>query len=433
MSEIEFGHRRRSVFQKVDVLLLLVALLILAFGLTLIYSATHGTHGMRFVWKQLLALAVGGVAGIVIALIPDHYLRSFAGIAWVLAMGLVLLVAFRGEKVLGAQRWLVLFGLRLQPSEFLKLAFILVLAKTVEQHGESPNGLANLVGCALLSGLTFLAIAKQPDLGTALSIGAITGAVLFVAGLNLLLLVLPICLFGVPVVTGLLMAAAGQSVSIAAVWPFALAVLVLLGLLLLVRLFVAPNLPIAVPLVVGVAVTVGILATPLIWSRINPYQIQRLTSFLQPESDSRGAGYQSIQSIIAIGSGGMWGKGLLRGPQNVLGFLPHRHTDFVFSVLGEEMGFWGVTVLMALFAVLLLRMIVIAMACRELFGTFVVTGVASLFAFHVFVNVGMTTGLMPVTGLPLVLVSYGGSSLVSSCVALGLVENFHRSRQESDS
>ena len=372
--DVNFDGRSRSWTRRVDLLLVVVAALIVAFGLVLIHSATQGPHGGRFLWKQLLSLGIGTVAAIFVALVPDHYLRSFAEIAWVLAMVAVAAVAFGGEKVLGAQRWLVFFGLRVQPSEFLKLAFILLLAKLGERNAEDPDAPVALLGMGGVAALTFVAIAKQPDLGTALSIAAITAGVLFVTGVNLLLLVLPVCIFGLPVAVGLLMVASGQAVTVEAALPFALVLVGLIAFLVLVRVCLLPRLPLLVPVVVGLSMVAGILATPIIWERINPYQRQRLTSFLRPESDSRGAGYQSIQSIIAIGSGGMWGKGLLRGPQNVLGFLPHRHTDFVFSVLGEELGFWGVSVLLSLFAVLLLRMVVIAMSCREVFGTLVVTG-----------------------------------------------------------
>jgi rod shape determining protein RodA len=233
----------------------------------------------------------------------------------------------------------------------------------------------------------------------------------------------------VPLLCPLLCLALGWPLGWSSAVPLALAILLVFLIVVVVAKLGRLTVSLGAPLVVSLALAAGILASPLVFEHLNPYQQVRLTSFLVPEADPRGTGYNLIQSMIAVGSGGLWGKGLFRGSQNVLGFLPHKHTDFIFSVLGEECGFWGVALTVGLILLFLARALIIAASARDAFGTFVAVGVTSMFAFHFLVNIGMTLGLMPITGVPLLLVSYGGSALTSSLVCVGLLMNIALRRE----
>jgi rod shape determining protein RodA len=274
-------------------------------------------------------------------------------------LALLALTDLTGRTALGAQRWLAVGPLSLQPSELSKLALIVTLAWSLSRRSSPPSRWAELVPYLLHTAPLVLLVFLQPDLGTALSFLAILLGMLWAAG--------------VP---------RGQ----------------LAGL-----------------------VAAGLVASPLAWPLLKPYQRTRLLAFLDPGADPLGAGYNLIQSKIAIGSGGVWGKGLFAGTQNTLQFLPMQHTDFVFAVIGEELGFVGAVGVLLLFCLWLWRVLQVASSARDSFGSYLCVGVASMVAFHVLVNVGMTVGLAPATGIPLPFVSYGGTALVAQLAGVGLV------------
>lgn len=361
----------RQLFVNVDWGTLLFALAILGLSVVILYSATydHQDTLSGLYLKQLWWIGLGLLA-MCLAQCWDYqtlcrYAYVFYGIA---ILGLIAVMLF-GRVVNGAQRWLVLGPWRLQTSELIKPALILLLARYFAEGKRQEDGLLTLwdlpVPLALVV-LPFLLVVKQPDLSTGMVLLAIAGVMIGVVGLQRRVLV------------------------------------------------------------VGFVLVLGF--APLAWNMLAEYQRNRLLTLFNPQADLLGTGYHSWQSKIAIGSGGLWGRGLRAGTQSHLNFLPEKHTDFIFAVLGEEMGFMGVLLLIGLFCGLLLRGFAIAYRARDRLGTLIVTGVVTLVSVQVFLNIGMTIGLLPILGLPLPLVSYGGSSLVTTLLCLGLLMNVRMRR-----
>jgi len=320
-------------------------------------------------------------------------------------IALVLTLAV-GVSRMGAERWLAIGPFRFQTSEMGKIGLILALARYLSFHKVSVSRFRDF---AVTVGLVLVPIAlihRQPDLGTALVYGSIFLPMVYWAGLanlHLLAIITPVI----------------NAVCAFAGWiPWLVFLLILVGVLFLMR----P--PLRWTVVIAVINLVVGIVTPAIWDRLEPFQQRRIETFFSPEKDPLGAGYQIIQSQVAIGSGGLWGKGFLEGSQTRLAYLPETHTDFIFAVLGEEFGFLGAIVIVALYVLLIWRIFRMALVANNNFASFVCIGVGSMFAFHGIINIGMTIGLAPVTGLPLLLVSYGGSSLLTNGLAIGMVLGF---------
>ena len=344
---------------------LLVALLLLAgIGLLVLYSA--GGQDLTLVERQLLRLGVGFAVLLALAQLPPHYLERWAPWAYGLGLGLLLAVLWVGDEGKGAQRWLDLGVMRFQPSELMKLAVPLMLARHLAAR-PLPPGPRALLASLLLVAAPVVLIALQPDLGTALLVGS--------SGLFVLLLA------GIP-------------------WRL-----------------------------VGLTALAGLASAPVLWHFLRDYQRQRVLTFLDPESDPLGAGYHIIQSKIAIGSGGLFGKGWLNGSQAHLEFLPERSTDFIFAVFGEEFGLIGILLLLALYLFVVIRGLTIAVQAQSSFTRLLCGSLVLTFFVYVFVNIGMVTGLLPVVGLPLPLISYGGTSLVTMMAAFGILMSVHTHRK----
>jgi rod shape determining protein RodA len=352
------GIDRRLIYN-VDWVLLASTLLLSLVGVAMVYSATHAGQKPDLYLKQLALVGVGLVGMAVAAAIDYRRLADRAVLLYVVSLVALVYVLRFGPLIAGTRRWILLGGLQLQPSELVKLAAAVFVAKLFSEFRQESLGLRDvaLPGAAL--GLLALLIARQPDLGTAACLVPLFLAVAFLAGLRM-------------------------------------------------------------RAVLGVA-AVLVLSAGLAWPMLKDYQRTRIYTFLDPSLDPRGAGYQKIQSQIAVGSGGLLGRGFLEGSQAQLGYLPARHTDFIFSVLAEEAGFVGVLLALALYLLLLWRMLETARLARDRLGAFLVAGVSAAFAFQVVYNVGMVAGLVPVKGLPLPLMSYGGSSMVASLMGIGLV------------
>ncbi len=351
------------------------SLAIVSLSIVLLYSATserlEGPSGMHL--KQLVWAVIGLVSMFAVLCIDYQTLCRHAYVLYgALLVSLVIVLLF-GRVVNGSQRWLVLGPWHVQTSELAKPVLILVLARYFTEH--TPAGTASLTFRdlllpVLLVGLPFGLIVKQPNLSTAMVLVVLLAVMALMIGLR-----------GTTLIT-----------------------LLLLG--------------------------VGVL--PLAWTLVlKDYQRERLLTLLNPQPDLLGAGYHSWQSKIAIGSGGLWGKGLLAGTQSRLSFLPERHTDFIFAVLAEEVGFVGVVLLLCLFVCLLVHGFIIAYRARDRLGALVATGVVTMLAVQIFLNIGMTIGLVPIIGLPLPLMSYGGSSLVMTFLCLGLLMNVRMRRFKS--
>jgi rod shape determining protein RodA len=361
--------RRILSFRDFDWALLGMVLTLCTLSVFEIYSATMRTKYSGFYSKQILWIAAGLVVMFLFAKIDYHLLLDWA--PWAYGVCLVALVAVLavGQKVLGARRWIRLGPMHFQPSEWVKLVLVLVVARYFANLGGRSLTWKDIFKAFALVGLPLLLVLKQPDLGTSLTYTPILVAGLFLGGINL-----------------------RQA-------------LVLIT---------------AATLLIGGVWTSGKL--------LKPYQKARLTSFLNPDNDPRGTGYQIKQSLIAVGSGGVWGKGAAKGTQTQGDFLPIPHADFIFAAFGEEHGFVGAIFVLLLYFSILMRLIQNAQTAADLSGALIIMGVVAVLTFQIAVNVGMVIGFMPVTGIPLPLMSYGGSSVLFTFLALGAAMNVRMRR-----
>jgi rod shape determining protein RodA len=400
------SDRARWREQVGDVQLFGLALLLSALGLAMIFSAgqVDVPSVATGIWRrQLLWLAFALTGFAVVSRVPLRWLEWAAPGAYVAALALLVVVLAVGTGPGGTRSWIDLGPARLQPAEFAKLATILLLARILSGSGRPAGRLVELWKPLLVVMLPLVLVLAQPDLGSALIFGVILIASLYWVGVPLATLFLLVS----PGVSLLL----GFSAIVWGVW-----IVVLAAFLYVHRPYITESLT-----VLGANVATGALTLPL-WSRLAPYQQNRLLVFLNPDADPRGSGWHLVQSKVAIGSGGVLGQGYLRGPQKRLAFLPEQHTDFIFSVVGEELGFVGVLVFLALLAWFLNRTLNDARNAPGDFGGIIVFCLFGIWFAHVVINVGMTVGLMPITGLPLPFLSYGGSFLVSVWAGLAMVE-----------
>jgi len=396
---------------KYDYLTFGLILLLIIIGCFAIFSATYpGTSEENgFFTRQLMWCIIGVLVMIGVSIVSLKLINRLVYGFYVITLFLLLLVLFVGKVGQGAERWLIVGPIHLQPSELAKLATILAVSKYLSDKYADVNKIKYFSIAVGLILFPFILIARQPDLGTALVFLALIIPLLYWAGLNWF----HIFTILTPILTMLL------SFNF---WAF----MILMISIVLVLTF-SRRKPIVLVAVFLLNIGVGI-ATPYLWNQLRPYQQQRILTFLNPEKDPKGAGYQIIQSQVAIGSGGMWGKGYLQGSQTHLRFLPAQHTDFIFSVIGEEFGFIGAGIVMLIFLLLILRLIHIAAVIRGQFESLTIIGILTVFSFHTVINIGMTIGMAPVTGLPLPFLSYGGSSLVVNLMMIGIVLNISRNK-----
>jgi rod shape determining protein RodA len=352
---------RQFSIRDLDWLMVITSLFISAMGVLQIYSATRDTLWRDAWWKQIVFVTAGLVLMWLIAVVDYHSLMGRVPILYLLSMLTLLAVLLVGTKVFGSRRWIPILGFTFQISEFVKLVLILLVARFLTELRSETLDWRELVKLSSLVFLPMILVVKQPDLGTALTYLPILAIGVYLAGLRR-------------------------------------EYLVVIGLL-------------------------AVFALPLSWNFLEDYQKARLISFQYPDRDPRGTGYQTIQSKIAVGAGGMWGQGVAKGTQTQLRFLPVPHTDFIFSAFAEEHGFVGVVIVLALYFVLLMQIIQNAQTAPDRAGMYICMGVVALLVFHLLVNVGMVVGRMPVTGIPLPLMSAGGSNTLSTFLMLGLVNN----------
>ncbi len=394
---------------------LIGSVLLLSFiGILLIMSAQYYADSVferTYFERQLLWLAIAVFVFAGVIHLPLRLLDFSAYLLYGLSIVLLVLVLLVGTPRMGASRWFSFGPINFAPSDFAKLALVLALSRFFAYTKLPPVSKRRLAFSAMLTIIPVALIIKQPDMGTALVFFIILFALWFWSGLSPVYLVLILS----PLV----------SLVAASHW---LAWAVYFAVLLVFLFLFRPGFLFGVVMVVA-NLAFGMI-TPFVWNRLADYQKLRILTFLDPGLDPRGAGYQIIQSKIAIGSGGIWGKGLLHGSQTRLDFLPERHTDFVFSVLGEEFGLWGSLLVLLLLAFIFYRAIRIAARCRSRFASNLVIGATAILLFQFFVNIGMTLGFMPVTGLALPFVSYGGTSLVLSWSLIGLIVLAHYHWQE---
>ncbi|MCD6093264.1 MAG: rod shape-determining protein RodA [Candidatus Omnitrophica bacterium] len=363
---------KHSFLRTLDIPLIVVTLIISVLGLFFLKSATY-TYSTDYLTKQTIWLILGIL--VLIAVLKIGYLRlvELSPILYILGLFLFVLILLIGDPKLGAQRWLQFRFFTFQPSEFFKVVLILLLSRYLGYYPRSlylkRNELKKISVCGCLTLLPILLILKQPDLGTALVLGFIFLIIIYVWGTR-------------------------------------------------------------IKYIIFIAVC-GLVSLPLFWHLLRGYQKRRLLVFLNPDLDPLGAGYTVIQSKIAIGSGGFLGKGWLAGTQSQLNFLPEHHTDFIFSVIGEEWGFLGGLLVILLYLFLILRALRIARLSKNRNGRLIAAGIAGLLLIHIIINIGMNIGIMPITGLPLLLISYGGSSLITTLSAIGLLLSIDRENRLS--
>jgi len=343
----------------------LLVMLLALMGFGSLVLYSAGEESLALVWRQWVRLGVGLAVMLFIAQLPPRLLKAWAPALFVLALMMLVAVVFFGVGR-GAQRWLDLGLLRFQPSEAMKLCLPLMLAALLDRKPLPPDWRTVLISVALVAVPVGL-IVVQPDLGTAVLVGLSGACVLFLAGLRWRLII-------------------GLGLSLAA-------------------------------------------AAPLLWLNLHEYQRDRIRTFLNPESDPLGEGWNIIQSKIAVGSGGLSGKGWLEGSQSHLEFLPEPHTDFIFSVLAEEFGFIGVLAVLTLYGAIILRGTFLASQCRDAFGRLLAGSLVFMFFVYLAVNVGMVSGALPVVGVPLPLISYGGTSAVTLLAGFGLVMGLYSRRR----
>ncbi len=396
-----------------DLLILVTALVLSGIGILVIYSSTRveldGGSGLHL--KQLIWLGIGLCLLALFLVTPVKAFYAFAYLLYGLSLVLLLLPLLRGSGGFPARRWIDLGFFHFQPSEAAKLATVFALSRVVSDRRFSPSVGKQLLWPVLIALVPLILVLVEPDLGTSAVFAAILLALLYFRGMSLVYLFF--------LLSPLL------SVVFAFHW---------LSWTLFISLVVGISFFFKVPLFQGLAIFLvnsGIgVATPLAWGALKEYQRKRLIAFLNPYLDPRGSGWQVIQSKIAIGSGGVLGKGILQGTQKKLAFLPRQHTDFAFSVIGEELGMLGCLLILALFLILIWRAMRLVKECKNPFSGLVVVGVVTILSFHILLNISMTLGTMPVVGIPLPFLSYGGSFLLVSLAMVGLLLNVGKNRYE---
>lgn len=357
----------RTLFKKLDINFIIVILALNVIGLINLYSATHGPNTVDVATlfiSQIMWLLVGWTVFLIMTLLDYAWITRIALGIYVLNLGAILYVTFFGKVALGAQRWIDLGFFRYQPSETMKLALIMLMAKILSTRNTLGSGMGfkEMLMPIIVLGVPFVLVVEQPDLGTAMMLAAIGGSMLLFTKVRRVIL--------------------------------------------------------------ASAVVLAIIALPVAWKFVlHDYQKNRVLTFLSPTSDPRGTGYNSIQSKIAVGSGRFFGKGFMKGTQSQLEFLPERHTDFIYSVLSEEHGFVGSVSVIGLFCFLFITGIRIATNARDKFGALLTVGVLCYIFWHMFINIGMVIGLLPIVGVPLPLLSYGGSSMLTTMAGLGIVSS----------
>ncbi len=351
---------RKSIVKRFDFVLFITVILLCIYGLVMIASATKSFETSRFIKVQTISMILG-IGCIIILVIMDYRILGKLYIPIYVFCNILLvavLIFGTGDESWGARSWLSIGGFRFQPSEIVKIGLIISISKFIDNNKNDINNLWTLLKILLFAGVPIFLIYKQPDLGTALVFVFFIIIMLFIAGLN-------------------------------------------------IKYFVY-------------TIIAGIISLPILWFSLKGYQKNRILNFLNPQNDTSNTGYQAWQSKIAVGSGKILGRGLFNGVQTQFGFIPEKQTDLIFAVIGEELGLIGGVVLIVLFGIMMYRLVKIARNTTDLFGSLMVTGITAMLFFHIWENIGMTIGLMPITGIPLPFISYGGTSLLVNMISIGI-------------
>lgn len=360
--------KRRRNLKKFDFLLFTTTIILCIIGLIVIKSATLSHNPEKYLKSQTISIILGLIAIFILVFMDYKILGKLYIPIYIISNLILLFVLFFGfgEDTWGSRSWLSIGGVTFQPAEFVKMGLIISLSKFIDNHKETINEPFTLIKILAFAGLPILLIMLQPDAGTAMVFIFFIAVMLFVAGLD---------------------------------WKY-----------------------------VGYSIFFGLASLPFIWLKLDKYQKDRVLDFLNPERNISGSGYQAMHSKIAIGSGKLFGRGLYKGVQVQNNYIPESQTDFIYTVLVEELGFIGGIALIILYFILLYRLISIARKSNDLFGSLMIIGVTAMFIFHIWENIGMTMGLMPVTGIPLPFISHGGTFLLVNMVGIGIAlsVNYHK-------
>lgn len=358
-----FNFKRKS-FKKFDFVLFTTVLILCIFGIIILNSASLSTAtGSSIIKSQSIATILGFIVMAIIVFVDYEFIGKLYIPIYILSVGLLLAVLFFGigdqQAGVGARNWLSIGGFVFQPAEPAKIGLIIALAKFIDKNKETLNAPFTLIKVLIFAFIPVILILRQPDAGTAMVFIFIIACMLFAAGVK---------------------------------WKY-----------------------------IGVALSVGLLSLPIIWFNLDTFQKNRVFDFLDPERDPTGTGYQPLQGRIAVGSGQLLGRGLYQGTQTQFNFLPAKQTDFIFAVLAEEFGFIGGAALILLYFVIMQRFLLIAKRSEDVFGSLMVVGIFGKFLFHIWENIGMTIGLMPITGIPLPFFSHGGTYQLINLISIGIV------------
>ncbi len=421
---------------KIDYTLLISFLILIVVGILTIYSA--GGDSNQHI-RQIYWAITGIVIFVLMLLVNYHRMGEYAFFIYLAGLLMLILVLLIGKRVRGAKSWItVAWGFGFQPSEFVKITVIIALARFLDRVGDDIKSLKNVIIalgiCVIPMGLILL----QPDFGTALVYLPICMIMLFFAGIKYTHLISLLIIFGIAVVLPLLatfskLTHSGTLIFLQVlddtktVFLIALMFGLFSGIMFILYRITKKSLLYKASTVFLIFFTGLILAAPL-GRFLKPYQKERLIVFLRPTIDPFGSGYNIIQSKIAVGAGGLFGRGLLGGTQSQLGFLPERSTDFIFSIYAEAWGFFGSLVLLAVYGIFIYRGIMTIYNGRDRFSFLLAAGIMGMFLFHIIINVGMTIGIMPITGIPLPFLSYGGSFLLTCIVAVSILSNIELRR-----
>lgn len=357
-------------FKNFDYILLGATLLLVAMGLATLFSATTEYAWGSIAIKQSVNVVIGLVTLFVLSKIDYRLLKSYTGIMYIAVVGMLLAVKTFGLTVKGAERWIDLGFFQLQPSTLSILLMVIILAKYFADNYEDLNRPKPIIKSAVYAAIPIFLIAWQPDLGSAALLAFIWLVMLFISNAK--------------------------------------------------RIYI---------FILGFS---SIILMPFLWLFLRDYQKERVLTFLNPAADPMGAGWNVNQAMIAIGSGQIWGRGLGHGTQSQLNYIPEKHTDFIFAMIAEEMGFLGVCILLALFFIIMYRGARITILARDFFGTYLAIGIVTIYFIHIFINIGMNMGIMPVTGVPLPFISYGGTAIIVNLAGIGILESIYRRYRKID-
>lgn len=433
---------RKNEIYRIDYVLVSAVMAVIIIGILMIYSAgfdpidrtNNGLYKRQIVW-----FIVGFILMLIMTFVRYKSLGDYCLYIYFFILALVIVTTFFGTPIRNTRAWLTFGYFSIQPSEFMKLAVVIVLAKYLELRERDIHHLRELLVPTAATAVPVLFILMQPDFGTAMVFIPVLFAMLFIGGADASHLIAVISIAAIALIFPMVLtyrewvAAQDESIIVSFFKDYSLLFSVA-GFLMVVAIamyvlhfFMIKKIfrKIYIP---SVVVSLGLFFSVFIMRFLKDYQKKRILVFLNPDLDPHGSGYNVIQSKIAIGSGGFFGKGFLNGSQAQLGFLPEKSSDFIFPVIAEEWGFLGAVVILGLLCLIVMRGAQIALEAKDKFGALLAAGISSIFFFHILINVGMVLGIMPVTGLPLSFVSYGGSNLLVGMISIGILINIRMNK-----